>query len=220
MRTILATLRNEAESTIRAFYALQQFKYLLTSLEDVDRINTNIDFWRIFESSLLTKVFIGIRRIFENKSNTFNFQRALNLIKSNIDDFQPASLEQRKSVGYSERPGWLDEFMADVHAPHEEDFNSLAKLVRLSSKRMKGAYTEAASKIFAHAVHTDATEINNLLADINLDEIENALNVVWHFYEQVWHMYENGREPLLTISPYPYKEEVQQSVIQQLRLGA
>jgi len=220
MRIILETLRKEAESTIRTFYALQQFKYLLTSIEDVDRINANIYFWRIFEGSLLTKLFIGIRRLFENKSDTFNFQRALNLIKNNIEDFQPTALEQRKLAGHSNRPEWLDEYMVNVYAPHEEDFNALAKLVRPSSKRMKGVYTDAASKIFAHAVHTDATTINNLLADINLDEIENSLNVIWHFYEQVWSMYENGRMPLLIVLTYPYKEEVQQSVVQQLRAGA
>lgn len=220
MRTILNTLRNEAESTIRAFYALQQFKLLLTNLEDVDRINTNINFWEIYESSLLTKVFIGIRRIFENNNDTFNFQRALNLIKQNIVDFQPTALEQRKLKGYNERPDWIDEYMADVYDPCEDDFNILSKLVRSNSKKMKGVYTEAASKIFAHAIHTDATSINNLLADIDLDEIETSLNAIWHFYEQVWHMYENGRKPYQAISPYPYKDEVQQSVIQQLRSGA
>jgi hypothetical protein len=217
MRTTLKTLRKEAESTIRSLYALQQFKYHLTNIEDIDKINSNVSFWRIFESSLLTKVFIGIRRLFENKSDTFNFQRVLNLIKQNIVDFQPAALEQRKLVGHNERPNWLDEYMADVYAPTEEDFNILAKLVKSNSKKMKGVYTEAASKIFAHAIHTDATSINNLLSDIDLDEIETSLNAVWHFYEQVWNLYENGRKPLQTISPYPYKEEVLHSVIQQVR---
>jgi hypothetical protein len=220
MRTVLHTLRSEAESTIRTFYALRQFKYLLTSQENVNRINENVYFWIILESSLLTKVFIGIRRLFESKSDTFNFQRALNMIKSNIVDFQPAALELRKLEGISGRPGWLDEYVASVYTPQEADFNALAKLVRLSSKRMKGVYTDAASKIFAHAVHTETTVINNLLENTNLDEIESALNAIWHFYEQVWQMYENGREPSLTISPYPYKEEVQQSVVQQLRADA
>jgi hypothetical protein len=220
MRTILNTLRNEAESTIRVLYALQQFKLLLTNLDDMDRINSNVNFWRIYESSLLTKLFIGIRRIFENKKDTFNFQHALNLIKHNIVDFQPTALEQRKLKGYNERPDWIDEYMADVYEPVEDDFNTLAKLVRSNSKKMKGVYTEAASKIFAHAIHTDAASINNLLADIDLDEIETSLNAIWHFYEQVWQLYENGRKPFLTISPYPYKEEVQQSVIQQLKSGA
>lgn len=216
MRTILDTLRREAESTIRAFYALEQFQIFLTSQENVNKINGNIYFWMIFEGSLLPKVFIGIRRLFENKADTFNFYHILKMVKENIGDFQPQALEQRKLAGRGARPEWLDAYMAHVYTPSEADFNALAKLVRLSGKRMKGVYTDLASKIFAHAIHTDTTVINNLLADTNFTEIENALNAIWHFYEQVWQMYENGHEPLLQISPYPYKEEVQQSVIRQL----
>jgi hypothetical protein len=219
MRTILNTLRSEAESTIRTMYALQQFKALLANQEHVNRINENVHFWLIFESSLVTKLFIGIRRLFESKPDTFNFQRALNMIKNKIDEFRPAALEQRKLESQSGRPAWLDAYMAAVHTPTEADFDALGKLVRPSSKRMKRVYNDAASKIFAHAVHTDTTVISNLLADTNFDEIETALIAIWHFYEQVWQLYENGREPSLQISPYPYKEEVQQSVIRQLSFG-
>ncbi|MBI4595595.1 MAG: hypothetical protein HY730_04360 [Candidatus Tectomicrobia bacterium] len=219
MRTILNTLRHEAESTIRAFYALQQFKYLFTNQESVNKINRNVHFWMIFERSLLTKVFIGIRRLFESKADTFNFQRALNMINNKIEDFQPLALKQRKLGGQKEPLGWIDEYMADVYTPCETDFNVLSKLVRLNSKQMKGLYTEAATKIFAHAIHTETTVINNLLSDTKFDEIENSLNAIWHFYEQVWQMYENGRKPLMQISAYPYKEEVQQSVIRQFGVG-
>ncbi len=220
MKTILNTLRRESESTIRAMYALQQFKALLANQEHVNRINENVHFWLLFESSLVTKLFIGIRRLFESKADSFNFQRALNMIKNKIDEFRPAALEQRKLEGQSGRPAWLDAYMADVHTPTGADFDALGKLARASSKRMKGVYTHAASRIFAHAVHTDTTVISNLLADTNFDEIETALIAIWHFYDQVWQMYENGREPSLQMSPYPYKEEVQQSVIQQVGFGA
>jgi hypothetical protein len=216
MRTILNTLRGEAEATIRALYALQQFMDFHTSQECVNKINENVYFWILFESSLLTKLFIGIRRLFETRSDTFNFQQALKMMKEKIDEFQPAALEQRKLAGLSNRPHWLDAYMADVYEPSSADFDELAKLVRPSSRRMRGIYTAAAGKIFAHAVHTDTTAINGLLVNTNLEEMENALTAIWHFYQQVWQMYENGLKPSLEISTYPYKDEVQESVIRQL----
>jgi len=220
MRDILEKLRREAESTIRALYALQQFKRLLSRRDAIDRINQNVYFWILFESSLLTKIFIGIRRLFETQGDTFNFQHAFNLIRRHITDFDAAALEDRKMQGHSERPGWLSEYMRDVYTPTERDFNALAKLVRKNSKRMSGVYTDAASKVFAHAVHTDTAMINSFLADLDLAEIETSLKAIWHFYEQVWQMYENGREPSAEISEYPYREELEDSVTRQVGVEA
>lgn len=216
MRSTLDTLRREAESTIRVFYALQYFNNLLTNREHVNKVNKNVYFWKIYESSLQTKLFIGIRRLFESKSDSFSFSRAMKMVKENLEDFQPTALEMRKIADQPKRPDWLDEYMQDVYTPNEEDLNNLARLVRENSKRMKNLYTEAASKVFAHAVHTDTEAINGLMGDMNFAEIEQALNAVWHFYQQVWQMYENGREPLMEIVSYPYREEVEQCILKQI----
>lgn len=220
MKTILNTLRSEAESTIRALHALEQFTALRASPQAVKAMNKNVHFWLLFQSSLLTKVFIGIRRLFENDRDTFNFQTALNTMKSRLDEFLPAAIEQRKLEGKPEPPEWLDEYMAQVHTASEADFDALSRLVRPHRKLMQGIYTSAASEIFAHAVHTDTSAINNALANTNFSEIEAALNAIWHFYEQVWQMYENGRKPSLQVSTYPYKKEVQQCVIKEIELMA
>jgi hypothetical protein len=106
--------------------------------------------------------------------------------------------------------------MEDVYTPTEDDFDALAKLVRINSKRMRTIYIDAASKVFAHAVHTDTGAINGLLADIKFAEIEQALNAIWHFYQQVWQLYENGTRPWLQVAAYPYREEVEESVMRQL----
>jgi hypothetical protein len=89
-------------------------------------------------------------------------------------------------------------------------------MVRPHRKRRTGVYTTVASKVFAHAVHTDTNDINNLLQGTNFKEIEEALNVIWHFYEQVWQMYENGRQPSLQLSAYPYANEVRECVTRQI----
>jgi hypothetical protein len=77
---------------------------------------------------------------------------------------------------------------------------------------MKGLYTDIASKVYAHAIHTDAEEIFKLSQGANFEEIESALTSVWHVYQQVWQMYENGRVPDLNIGSYPYINEVIEAV--------
>jgi hypothetical protein len=219
MRELLNTLRNETETTIRVLFALQAFNELLRDKTNVNKVNENVYFWLIFESSLNTKLLIGIRRLFENKSGTFNFQKFIDLCKKDIFKFSKASFEKRRiEEAGAARPEWLDDYLKTVYTPTKEDFNELSKLVRNCSKKMKGVYSDAASTIFAHAVHTDTTVIQNMLSKIRFDEMEVALNALWHVYEQVWQMYHNGRKPLFEISAYPHKDEVVNSVIKQLKM--
>jgi len=220
MKKTLETLRSEAESTIRALHALKQFTVLRGSQEHVAKMNENVYFWLLFQSSLLVKLFIGIRRLFENDKDTLNFQRIHNTIRTNISEFLPNAVERRKMEGKTSRPEWLDEYMANVHTPSEADFDALSRLVRPHRKRMAGVYSTVASEVFAHAVHTDTSVINDLLVGTNFEEIEDALNTIWHFYEQVWQMYENGRKPCLQVSAYPYDYEVQDCVTRQIEIKA
>ena len=217
MKKSLDTLRSEAESTIRTLHALKQITVLHGDEVSIARMNQNVYFRLLFQSSLYSKLFIGIRRLFETGGDTFNFQRMLRNLKNHIAGFQPAALEQRKMENKLNRPEWLDQYMKGVHVPSEADFDALARLVRPHRKRMADIYSTVASKVFAHAVHTDTSDINNLLQGASFEEIEDALNTIWHFDEQVWQMYENGRKPSMIASAYPYGEEVRDCVTKELK---
>jgi AbiU2 len=211
-RALFSTLRAESESTIRALYALEQYHILCSDQTSVAKMNQNARFWLLFQNALTVKLFIGIRRLFENGRGTFNFQSMLDLVKKRITEFQPEAIERRK---VAELP-WLNEYRTNVHGPNEEDFNRLAKLVRPFKKKMCGVYTTIASEVFAHAVHTEEEIVNSLLSKTNFKEVEDALNAIWHFYDQLWQMYENGKEPSFVITQYPYADEVRKSVTRQL----
>ncbi len=216
MREQIDNLRKETETTLRVLYALKQFKLFITKQEDVDKLNENADFWLIFETSLRTNLFLGIRRLYEGKSGTFNFQNFISQCIENIDKFSKESLRNRKIHSSANAMEWIDDYMANTYEPKEEDFKGLARVVRNNSKKMKGIYTEAASKIYAHAIHVDHASIANITDQLGFDEMEVSLTSIWHAYEQVWQMYENGREPQFDIGGYPYKQEVIDSVIKQL----
>ena len=216
MKKEIETLRAETESTIRVLHALKRFIVLHGSKEHVKKMNENVYFWQLFHGALLSKLFIGIRRLFETDRDTFNFQQALNSFKTNINEFMPTALEHRKMEGKTKRPAWLKKYMAEAYTPSGADFDALARLVRPHKRRMAGLYSTAASEVFAHAVHTDKSAIDSALAGTTFEEIEAALNVLWHFYEQVWQMYENGREPSFVMAPYPYVKEVQECVDKQI----
>lgn len=212
MRDHLNTLRNEVETSLRTLYALRQFKTLLAEQKFVNEVNKNVYFWKIFESALSTKLFIGIRRLFDSSGDTFTMQSFIKDCIDHIELFSSVSLRNRKMDGSANAHEWIEDFMKDVYEPTTEDFKSLARLVKDNSKKMKGVYTDIASKVYAHAIHTDAKDIFKLSQDANFDEIENALTSIWHVYQQVWQMYENGRAPDLNIQRYPYIDEVIDSV--------
>lgn len=108
-------------------------------------------------------------------------------------------------------------FVRDAYEPSITDFNHFGKLVRDNSRRIKKVYTPAASKIYAHAIHIDKDKISAALSDLNFDEIESALNAVWHVYNQVWQIFENGKKPNFIIQPYPYVNEVNEAVLRQFK---
>jgi len=62
----------------------------------------------------------------------------------------------------------------------------------------------------------DQASMKKLSEKLNFEEIEQALISIWHAYEQVWHLFENGRRPHFEIRPYPYEQEVIDSVIKQV----
>ncbi len=216
MREQIDKLRKETETTLRVLYALKQFRFFSTKQEYVDKLNKNADFWLIFETSLKTNLFLGIRRLYEGNTGTFNFQNFILQCIKNIEKFSKESLRTRKISGSANAKEWIDDYMATAYEPKKEDFKKLARVVRINSKKMKGIYTEAASKIYAHAIHMDNASIANITDQLSFDEMEIALTSIWHVYEQVWQIYENGRAPQFDIGNYPYEQEVIDSVIKQL----
>lgn len=217
MRTKLSLLRNETEITTRALNALEYFHHLLSNETAVKKINENVYFWKQYERAIITQIFIGIRRLFENKKDTFNFQAFINHCKANIDEFSYASFEKRRLPDNTIRPEYLDEYMKHIYIPKEEDFNSLARVVKNNSKRIHGFYLDISSKIYAHAALTDFQEINAILGQVQIHEIEAGLSALWHVYEQIWNLHENGQEPSFSISSlYKFKGEVQRSLDKQI----
>jgi hypothetical protein len=216
MHKQLEILRHESESSLRTLYALKQFKIVMTKDEVVECANKNVYFWRLFEAAFQSRLFIGLRRIYDSGKDTFNIHKFIIICKEKIHTFSIKELRARKS-SHRNAHEWIDEFMEKVYEPTVEDFNKLDALVRDNSRRIKKIYTPAASKIYAHAIHTDQDEISNALSDLNFDEIERALNAVWHVYQQVRQLYENGKKPNFDIQPYPYVDEVNESVLRQLK---
>jgi myosin heavy subunit len=216
MRDRLETLRKEAESSLRALYALRQFRTLLTDQKSVNELNKNVYFWQLFESALKIKLFIGVRRLYDSTGNAFTLQSFIKGCIDHIDQFSPSALRKRKMESSANAHEWVDCYMKDVHEATAEDFKNLARLVKDNSKRMKGVYTDIASKVYAHAIHTDARELFKLSQGTDFNELESALTSIWHVYQQVWQMYENGREPDLNVGKYPYINEVVESVNRQI----
>ncbi len=216
MRKEIEILRNEVETALRSCLALNQFKRSLGCEECTEKINENIYFWMVFERSVQASMFIGLRRLFENENDTFNFQMMINLFRANIGEFSKSSLRQRKIEGSANASEWIDRYMDDAHEATEDDFCRLSRLAKSKNKQIKEISIKIASKVYAHAIHDDREISNELMSDLKISDVEDALNAIWHVYQQIWQMYENGRSPEMEIGKYPYEKEIVDAVSKQI----
>src|SRR4051812_2748765 len=115
MRRNIENLRKEVESTLRTCLALKQFRHSLRCKECTEKINENVYFWIIFQTSLQTNMFIGLRRLFDNGQDTFNFQKMIGLCKKNVGEFSKESLRQRKVHGSDNAEEWIESYMEDIY---------------------------------------------------------------------------------------------------------
>jgi hypothetical protein len=217
----LRTYEKETETTIRVFYTLKRFNEYLTNEDGVEKINKNVYFWMIFEASLVTRLFIGLRRQFEqDKPNRLTFQKFINKCEDNIHEFSKSSLEKRRLEGQSIRPDYLDDYLKGVYTPTIADFNKLAKIVRDNNKGIKQLYLDIGSKIFAHAIHTDNEVIKSMLSALSFDKVEASLKALWTVCIAVHNMYHNGMEPRTQLIEYFYIDEVYNCLQMQLDTAA
>lgn len=215
MNEKLENFRSEAEQALRNYYALRAFRSLLKSKKSVRELNKNPEFWVIFESAILTKLFICIRRLFDSGRSSFNAQKFIEYAEQNIELFSLEKLRERKIAKNSDAAEWIDDYMIGKYEAKVEDIRNLSRLIRENSKKMKGIYTDVASKVYAHAVLIDHKDISELHSTLRFDEIEKSLLSVWHCYSQIWMMYENGRKPQLNVATYEHKDEVENAIKKQ-----
>lgn len=216
MKENINNLRIEAESTLRYLYCVIAFHEALSDEGKVKKMNANPDYWRIYESSLLTSVFIGIRRLYESKNKTFNFQNFIEKRILEIEEFSLPKLKIRKIQTGAITEETAPTYLKNKYEPSINDFQEIARVVREKSKKMKGPYSNVASKVYTHAIHFSHSEALQSDQNLNLYEMEETLLSVWHCYEQVWQLYDNGNKPTFNDQSYPYKNEVINSVHKQI----
>lgn len=215
MRAEIDKLRREIETALRVFYTLKKFVRMRGDPNTVSKLNSNPDFWLLYQYSLTMNLFIYLRRLYEGGGDAFNFQNFIKDCIDNIDEFSAQSLRQRKtSDGQSASDA--NKYAKNAYQPTKDDFKKLSKNVRLAKKgKMKKIATQLASKAFAHAVY-DGKEIDDLADQLSFDDIEEALLSIWNCYRQVRQLYDNGRKPDSRADEYPDKQEIYDSVSKQV----
>lgn len=130
IRKNLIILRTETETALRTFYAYEQVSKLLTEERYVRLINQNGHFWRIFISSVQTKLFMSLGRLYDNSGDAFSLNKFIKACLENIHEFDRDHLESRKLDGQQSRPRWLNKYLNEAHYASAQDIQRLAKLAK------------------------------------------------------------------------------------------
>ncbi|MBU2985398.1 hypothetical protein KO528_08545 [Saccharophagus degradans] len=210
-------LREEIEASLRYLYSYKAYYQALSEQTRVDKINKNVEFWMTFSDSILSNLFISIRRLYENKRESFNVQRFIEICYKRHHEFSLHSLQTRKVSSGILSIAQAEEYIKGKYEPSKADFHAMAAYIKTNSKGMRGVYTKVASEVYAHAIHYNHKSALLPNQNLNLNDIEIALLSVWHVYEQVWQLYENGRKPVYeTGSSYTRMNEIINGVLAQI----
>lgn len=198
----LEIFRTEEESGTQFFYA----HLAIHAVSSDDRLvhtllNTAPLFWNTCAGALQTAAFIALGRVFDQHS-AHNIDSLLRIAQKNLDIFSKTALGRRKQGNNSQRPEWLDEYLAASYEPTAEDFRRLRAHVRRRRQIYERHYQQVRHKWFAHKEIADSVEAAILFGKGTIRELQQLFVFLGSLHEALWQLYYNGRRPVLRAVRY------------------
>lgn len=189
----LEIFRTEQESAQQYFFAYLGQRSLLAQSDDLLKIaNENSMFWITSHHALIVSTFIALGRIFDAKSkhNLGNLRR---LIEDNPADFTVTALQSRRAVDLGDYAATYVRSKHGMSPAHWQLItNKMDSWTTVYNHRYKPIRHQ-----FAHKRLSTFSEVDELLARTNIDEMKNIFSFLHALHECLYQLWINGEEPVL-----------------------
>ena len=201
-------LRNEVDSAIESFFTyISMHNEIASDAELKRKINKNPTFWLIVLSSLQTKFFISLGKIFDDHKHAHSIGKLKCSIDKNKELFSNKELAKRKSPN-GVIPDWLDDYIMNTMEPTSDDFRKFKKQFAKCRSIWNLGCKDIRNKVIAHIELKEPSEITNLFQKTNILEIEEMLYTLHDTLESLWQLQHNGGTPVFGVREYGYKSRI------------
>jgi len=193
----LENLRNEADTVAKYVYSDMAIKHAASQSKNLlYRLNKTPMFWLTCGAALQTSAYISIRRVFDKSSDArYTIWKLLDSFQSNLQIFQRDALADRKRNGNQQDPSWLAEYLDNAYYPSLKDVDEIRNMVQLHSEICTRIIRPATDKYLAHREKQDHTEVRDLFARGEVQELWTLSTFLIQLSNVLWELLENGRKP-------------------------
>jgi len=198
----LETFRKECEEASQCFYGYLAIHQVAKDNRRVfGYLNKNALFWNTVTRALQTSALIALHRIFNHRSR-HNIDSLLRIAEANICIFTKQALGRRKQGNNQKQPEWLNGYLRDAHEPTNVDFRRIRAHAEKYKQLYEVRYAPLRNKVYAHAVASDPSEIQPLVAKTNIREMKRIFVFLLKVHDALGQSYFNGHKLVLRAVPY------------------
>lgn len=200
--------REELATAAHAFFLWKGINNCASQNRAIHRgLNEQALSWNTITHSLQTTFFVVLGRLFDTDGDAFSVHAFLRNCIENIDQFGPGPLRARKveSCGGGEEPDWLDDYMAEVYVPEEQDFQRLRGELSKRQAQYEEIYRPIRNQVFAHKDAGAMENVEALFGKATISQIEELFWFLYQIQEIIFDLLFNGR--LTEIGDYGFTEE-------------
>jgi AbiU2 len=194
----LEVFRTEEETAQQYFFSYLSIRDLAAKNADILNVmNTTPLFWITTHHAMLLSTFVALGRIFDQNSK-HNIDRLLKLAAKHRGLFARTALQARKQSNRLTQQQ-AAKYVADAHELSASDLKMLRRRVADWRRIYEQRYRDIRNKIFAHKALSNLTQVNELLAKTNIDEMKRLFAFMSGLYSDLWEQFHNGRRPQLQV---------------------
>lgn len=207
MEDLYKLFRDEVTTASWSFYVWKSFNNIASKDHDIyTAINETALTWNIITHSLQSTFFITIGRLFDVDGDALSIHALLRACIDNIDQFNKASLRERKIREYKGNlPEWLDKYIEEAYEPTEKDFQMLRGETSKIQKQYEEVYRPIRNKVIAHKERETLENVDELFGKTNVTQLQDFIIFLHQIENIVFQLLYNGK--LTQIGDHEFKED-------------
>lgn len=187
----------DSTAAIQYLFAYLAFhQYASTDKKARAAIDQRALFWNTNLGALQVALFIALGRAFDERTDTHNIKRLVELAKTHPEIFSRAALAARKRK-LSPGAKWIRGYVREAHEPTPGDFRRIQRFVDRRRSIYRGAYGAIRHKIFAHNDASSFAKASAMFSRTQVGELQRLVLSLRKLHEVFWQLLYNGHMPTL-----------------------